>query len=391
MPYFSFLLKKKFNFEVFERTTINDKKIIPGIKYFSKNTNLWKILCNNKNSEHIGELKYEKRKTIDKLGNSILFCLPPSIGLGDSIEYALAIKSISKNRLFKKIGVAYVGRFKKIFYDYASIDNIYEDIIKEKDLKEFDTIFHFTLEIKQLVNQKYNRQDIEEAITKYFNIQKYRNKIRIKKSITNTNKLTFFPVSTSPVRSMQPEILNNIINFFYKKYLIEIILDKSSISNYIEENIDSNLIQKKYPKNLDELILLIKKINFGIFIDSGPLHVAKILGKSGIFIASTVDKTVLLNGFETIYAIQNNYKSDYCKAPCGLTNIFNYNNNIGCYDSLKIKKNKIINLSGFNNLQRGNLKKNYVNLMMNPVGCINNIDSKNIINKMKFILNEQIV
>ena len=29
--------------------------------------------------------------------------------------------------------------------------------------------------------------------------------------------------------------------------------------------------------------------------------------------------------------------------------------------------------------------------MMNPVGCINNIDSKNIINKMKFILNEQIV
>ena len=79
------------------------------------------------------------------------------------------------------------------------------------------------------------------------------------------------------------------------------ILDKSSISNYIEENIDSNLIQKKYPKNLDELILLIKKINFGIFIDSGPLHVAKILGKSGIFIASTVDKTVLLNGFETIY------------------------------------------------------------------------------------------
>ena len=114
MPYFSFLLKKKFNFEVFDKTTINNKKIIPEIKYFSKNTNLWKILCNYKSSDCIRELQYEKRERIDKLGKSILFCLPPSIGLGDSVEYALAINSISKSKLFKKIGVAYVGRFKKI-------------------------------------------------------------------------------------------------------------------------------------------------------------------------------------------------------------------------------------------------------------------------------------
>tara|TARA_Y100000741_G_C18254349_1_gene558386 strand:- start:1344 stop:2510 length:1167 start_codon:yes stop_codon:yes gene_type:complete len=388
MPYFSFLLKKKFNFETFDKITINSKKIIPEVKYFSKNTNLWKILCNSKNSDYVGELEYEKRKKIDKLGNSILFCLPPAIGLGDSIEYALAIKSILKSKLFKKIGVAYAGRFKKIFNDYANIDNIYEDIVKETDLKEFDTIFHFTLEIKQLANQKYSREDIEELVTKYFSIEKYRNKIKTKKNIININKLTFFPVSTSPVRSLQPQTLNNIIKFFYNKYKIEVVLDKSSISNYIEENIDLNLIEKKYPSNLDELISLIKTIKFGIFIDSGPLHVAKILGKSGIFISSTVDNTVLLNGFETIFAVQNNYKSPYCKAPCGLTNIFNYNNNIGCYDSLKIKKNKILNLPNFKNLQRGNLKKNYINLMMNPVGCINNIDSKNIINKMNFILNK---
>ena len=115
------------------------------------------------------------------------------------------------------------------------------------------------------------------------------------------------------------------------------------------------------------------------------------MNKNGIFIASTVDNTILLNDFKTIHYIQNNYKSDYCKAPCGLTNIFNYKNNIGCYDSLKIKKNEILNLANFNNLQRGNLKKNYINLMTNPVGCINNINSKDVINKMNLILNKQII
>ena len=388
MPYFSFLLKKNFNFEVFNKTTLNSKRIIPEIKYFSKNTGLWKILNANKNSEFILELNHEKRKRINKLGKSILFCLPPSIGLGDSIEYALAIKSLSENMLFKKIGVAYVGRFKKIFYDYANIDNVYEDFIQETHLKEFDTIFHFTLEIKQLVNQKYNRKDIEGVITKYFAIPKYRNKKRKAHNITHTKKLTFFPVSTSPIRSMQPKLLNNIIKTFYTKYELELVLDESSISKYIEENIDSNLVKKTHPNNLNELIALIKKINFGIFVDSGPLHVAKILGKNGIFIASTVDKTVLLNGFETIHTINNNYKSDYCNAPCGLTNVFNYHKSIGCYDSLKIAKKEILHLSNFNDLQRGSLKKNYINLMINPVGCINNINSKDVISKMNFILNQ---
>ena len=35
-----------------------------------------------------------------------------------------------------------------------------------------------------------------------------------------------------------------------------------------------------------------------------------------------------------------------------------------------------------------NLKENYINLMINPVGCINNINSKDVISKMNFILNQ---
>ena len=85
MPFFSFILKSQSNKELvntikkFHKTTDIEKK------YFSKNTQLWKILNNKKNHEHLDYIKIEKRKKLIKIKNNILFCLPPNIGLGDAI------------------------------------------------------------------------------------------------------------------------------------------------------------------------------------------------------------------------------------------------------------------------------------------------------------------
>ena len=76
MPFFSFSVNEisppltKFN-------------ITANNVYFSKNTQLWKIL-NKKNNSIINFLRYEKRKPTYNIGKNILFCLPPSIGLGDA-------------------------------------------------------------------------------------------------------------------------------------------------------------------------------------------------------------------------------------------------------------------------------------------------------------------
>ena len=84
MPFFSFSINEihphltKFN-------------ITSNNVYFSKNTELWKNL-NKENSSIINFLKREKRLYTDNISKKILFCLPPSIGLGDAIEYAMAIK-----------------------------------------------------------------------------------------------------------------------------------------------------------------------------------------------------------------------------------------------------------------------------------------------------------
>ena len=118
-------------------------------------------------------------------------------------------------------------------------------------------------------------------------------------------------------------------------------------------------------------------------MDSGPLHVAKILNKKGCLITTSVGANKLINGFNNIETYFNNYKSDFCQSPCGLVNIFNYKNKIGCYDSLSIEKEKILKLKNYNILQRGSLKQNYIKFIDKPVNCIRNINNVEVLDIIK--------
>ena len=102
MPYFSFSIKENLNSSEFENIKQN-------ITYYSKSTKLWKLLNSKKMKSIINFIKFENRIKVSKLKKNILFCVPPSIGLGDAIEYGLAINSIKENLFFKKIGIAFVG------------------------------------------------------------------------------------------------------------------------------------------------------------------------------------------------------------------------------------------------------------------------------------------
>ena len=92
-------------------------------------------------------------------------------------------------------------------------------------------------------------------------------------------------------------------------------------------------------------------------MDSGPLHVAKILNIRGVLIVNSVSSKILLNNFNSISSFNNTYQSKFCQAPCGLTNIFNYNNNYGCFDSLQINKLDFSKIYNLNALQRGSIKE----------------------------------
>jgi len=377
MPYFSFSIKENLNHRDFGNVKQNTT-------YYSKNTKLWKLLNSKKMKLIINFVKFENRIKVSILKKNILFCVPPSIGLGDAIEYGLAINSIRKNLFLNKIGIAYVGNYSFLFKKYFPVDNIYPHIISDQEIKKYDNVFHFTLEIKELKKQKYNRSNIADQISKYFNIP-FKNSINFtKKELTKIKTISIFPISTSPIRTMPIDLINQLILFLKNRVNVEIYFNNNSeISNYIEKNITNTGYKKINPTDCETLIKKIENIEYGIFVDSGPLHVAKILEKKGIFIETSVSNNILLKNINLIKPIMNDYKSSFCKAPCGLIDIFNYENRIGCYDTLGITKNEILYLSNFNVLKRGKTNKSILFYLLNPVGCIKTLSIKRIIKQIK--------
>jgi len=389
MPFFSFVLNRKINEEVLSNFDIDTQKIFSNLctntKYFCKNTKLWKILNNKKYSNFLTEIAFEKRIKNQQVSGKILFCLPPSLGLGDIVEYALAIEAIKKANIFLEIGIAFVGRYEEIFKKYFTTRSIYSEIISAETYSSFNTIFHITLEIPAFKNQKFVRSDIEKNLIKYFKVKKLRVHRNNKKN--KIKKITIFPISNSSMRIMPIVLLEQIIEVFSKNYLVEIILDTNSLlSNYFEKKLINSKANKVYPKNLDALLSLIESIDFGIFMDSGPLHVAKILNKEGILIENSVSSKILLSDFNSIKPFKNTYQSQFCKAPCGLTNIFNYDNNYGCFDSLQINKFDFSKIDNLNSLQRGSSTKYNEKFIDNPVSCLKNINSLMLINFIEGIL-----
>ena len=384
MPFFNFSIINSPETKFLEELSVYSKLINSNEKYFSKNTNLWRLLNKNSSKINLNYINYEKRSKFIKSNKAILFFLPPNIGLGDAVEYGLAIKSVIIKLKIKKYGIAFVEKYKIVFEKFFDLKNLHENIISEKDLLKFDTFFHFTLEVASLNFQKYNRSNIELSILEYFRCNKYRlPTAKYKKN--KIDKITLYPISKSPIRTMPFELLISIINYFSEFYKIDVVMDNSKISNFIidklsKKKLNYNLI---IPNNLKSLLKIIEKTSFGIFMDSGPLHIAKILNIKGVLILSSVKSNNLLKDFKTIKSIKSNYKSKFCNGPCGLTNAFYYAGMSGCYDSLEISKDKILKTKNKTALQRGNLNKKYLDLLDKPVNCLKKLDKKKVVEFIK--------
>ncbi len=187
---------------------------------------------------------------------------------------------------------------------------------------------------------------------------------------------------------MPYEIIEKLVKHFKNDFQIRIIIDDTYFSKYLEDKNKKNNFLLVKPKDLKSLILEISKINFGIFVDSGPLHLAKIFDKSGILVETSVSSKILLTNSNKIYSTENKYSSNYCDGPCGLVDVFAYNKNIGCYETNKTSFENIKTLKSFKNLQRWNKKDNNSHFILNPVGCIRKIDVKNIIELIEVKIKE---
>ena len=361
------------------------EKIYSNKKYYSKSIDLWKELNNKKGIYQVNQLKRERRHKTDFIGKKILIYLPPKYGLGDAIEYSIAIQSLIKSKKFDKIGIAFCYDYLYIFKNLFNFKNVFSQVISDDEIKNFDTVFHITLEIQSLKFQKYSRSNIVLEICKKFNIPE--DKCKIFKKLNkkkSPDTISIFPVSTSVIRSLPYTFLDRLIEALKNDFNFKIVIDESQFSNHLEDKlVDKKNYKFVKPKRLRDLVDEVSNTTFGIFVDSGPLHLAKILDINGVLVETSVSSDLLLNNNHNISAVKNDYTSNFCAGPCGLVDIFSFENKVGCYETVETTSKKILELENLKNLQRFDKKKKIKHFILNPVGCINNISVNKLIDLLK--------
>ena len=203
-----------FSFSLLDSFLYLSIKIEPNKKYYSKDIALSKELNNKNKITPFAKINYETRVNITNIGKKLLICLPPKFGVGDAIEYGIAINSLVQVKKFNKVGIAFTSKHNYLFKKFFSFKDTYPLIISEDELRKYDTVFHITLEINALKYQKYNRSNIAQEICDYFNVPLINYKKQINKVQNDDIKtISIFPISTSLLRSLPPHIIEEIINY----------------------------------------------------------------------------------------------------------------------------------------------------------------------------------
>ena len=186
-------------------------------------------------------------RNITNLGKKLLICLPPKFGVGDAIEYGIAINSLIKIKKFYKIGIAFTSDHYYLFREFFSFADIYPIIISQDELNIYDTVFHITLEIKALKYQKYNRSNISQerdiVLLLPENPSKSANDLQLKIS-TNFKK----DISIIITDSMTRPYRSGVTNFALASSNIPSLIDLKG-----EKDIYGNILQSTEIAIADEL------------------------------------------------------------------------------------------------------------------------------------------
>ena len=162
MSYFSFTLTKSIFSESFRSKNLKLLRILENVKtkqkYYSKYSKIIKKYKTNSVLEK--SIFIQREKIVQSIfnGKNTIFFLPPKYGLGDVVEYGIAVKIIQNYYPRQKIALAFVYQYKKMLENLLQLKNLYEYYVSQEELDQYESHFHFTYGIEELKFQKYKRE-----------------------------------------------------------------------------------------------------------------------------------------------------------------------------------------------------------------------------------------
>jgi ADP-heptose:LPS heptosyltransferase len=268
----------------------------------------------------------------------ILFLLP-SQALGGNVATILAVAALQEHRRPAEIGVA-CTRSTTDLYKLLRGVTIHPYWIDAVDVDRYDAIFDLG-HIEARRDIEIWPVDMEGEILRAFEVPPAaRFAAEARPVRAHRPRIGIFPLGSSPLRSFPPETTVELARALQKEGAVTIFLNRAQLQGRLaREAIErAKLSEIRIIDgfgSIGELARAIERVDYGVFADSGPAHIAKLFGTPGMAVYTSAPGDVLQGRFRNLGNWQVTWQGAHCAAPCGLAKLRqDCNGRFGCMGSL---------------------------------------------------------
>ena len=301
---------------------------------------------------------------------SVLFLLP-SEGLGDCVMYAGAIRQAIRAFSPGRVAIAFSGRSTDIFAQLEADVELYPLLLPRRALLDADLVVDFETEIPELQRGATEMAPIDTLILEHLGLPtSYRWPHR--REPRGIRRIGIFPQSSTAIRSLPPALTASLVTALRTRgFAVEVMLEPRFRQGRLYQERLAALLDQQAPivsdlATIDRLLAYIREIDYGIFCDSGPAHIAKMFAVPGFGIYTSVAADLVQGGFDNLARWSADYASDWCRAPCGLTRLMRTadGERYGCMASLRTGQADLVLPFRVPEAEVARL------LLEEPVGCV---------------------
>ncbi len=178
-----------------------------------------------------------------------------------------------------------------------------------------------------------------------------------------------FPLASSPLRTLPPALVRRLSEVLAGYGHVTVSLNDGQEQGRMLQRslgpLDPQVTVLAGQTSIGGVLNSIAKLDYAVFADSGPAHMAKLFAVPGVAIYTSAPGDVLQGRFRNLSTYHADFQGEYCAAPCGLAKVRQAaDGRIGCMGSLQLPLEMLVETPRTRN------DAAVRQLMADPVPCV---------------------
>lgn len=295
----------------------------------------------------LANLPRDKWADADLRGKRVLVLLP-SRALGDNVPCALFLEALRTQRGVKALGVFCAGAAAPIYRLIEGLE-VFPVWLERRALKRWDVLIDLG-HVEARRDIELWPVDMEDELLKAFGLDPASARFPADGRVVPSDRplsIGVWPLASSPLRTLPPPVTVAVCNALAARGLptgstVTLYLNKfQGMGRLLAEAVRPQLADGVRVidgfESIDSLLQTIRTLDYGVFADSGPAHIAKLYATPGLAVYTSAHAEILQGRFRNITPWHVGYAGPHCAAPCGLSKVRQTaDGRVGCMGSLGV-------------------------------------------------------